>query len=68
MKNKIKNKPWPEEFLGSEEDFTNLLEEEWKNIKQHGLEKGILRKGPGGSLIGLQDPSVLFDSYDDQNI
>lgn len=59
----MKTKPWPEEFLGSEEEFTALLEE-WKNLKQHGLDKGILVKDKNGYLIGQGDPNILFDSYE----
>jgi len=64
----MKTKPWPKEFLESEEEFTALLEEEWKNIKQHGLDQGILVKDKNGYLIGQGDPNNLFDSYEKSSI
>jgi hypothetical protein len=49
--------PWD-----TEEQFYEDLERAWKEMKQQGLEKGILTIREDGALIGKGHPDKWFDA------
>jgi hypothetical protein len=55
----LRHLPWD-----SEEEFKKDLERVWEDMKQQGLDKGILTLREDGAIIGRGHPDKWFDAVD----
>ena len=55
----LRHLPWD-----SEEEFKKDLERVWNEMKQQGLDKGILTQREDGAIIGRGHPNKWFDAVD----
>ena len=55
----LRDSPWT-----SEEQFMEDLINEWENMKNIGIQKGILTKNSDGSIVGLGHPDNWFDEVE----
>ena len=55
----LRHLPWD-----SEEEFKKDLERVWNEMKQQGLDKGILTQREDGAIIGRGHPDKWFDAVD----
>ena len=55
----LRHLPWD-----SEEEFKKDLERVWNEMKQQGLDKGILTQREDGAIIGRGHPDKWFDAVE----
>ena len=55
----LRHLPWD-----SEEEFKKDLERTWEDMKQQGLDKGILTQREDGAIIGRGHPDKWFDAVE----
>ena len=58
----LKHLPWD-----SEEEFKKDLERVWNEMKQQGLDKGILTEREDGAIVGNGHPNKWFDAVETES-
>ena len=62
MNNWLKGSPW-----SSEAELTADLKNAWEDMKQTGLDKGILTQRADGAIVGKGNPNIWFDAVEKEH-
>lgn len=58
----MNNSPWK-----NKQELMQDLERAWTEMKQTGLDKGILTQRADGAIVGKGNPNIWFDAVEEEH-